>query len=110
MQDSWDSNFNGHFDDFAEESGGHESDDETDNSGIDSDEEIEGIRKKLSKEVDKTKRRGPKSKWPEADTDDLVDIILEDDKLKEKLLMTSIKNVKNVKAIKKGMEVSIRLS
>ncbi|XP_066934535.1 DNA ligase 1-like [Clytia hemisphaerica] len=95
-QDSWDSYYNGNIEDLdAEESDGNESDDETDNSESDSEEEIAQIRKKLSKKVVKTKKRGPKSKWPEADTDDLVDIILEDDKVKEKLLITSIKNVKN---------------
>lgn len=48
---------------------------------------------------DKGKRKkgkcGRRGQWLETCVDDLVDIILENDKLKEKLLMTNVKNVKN---------------
>ena len=47
------------------------------------------------KKNNKKRKTGRKSQWPTDIVNDLVDIILEDDKLKEKLLMTNVKNVKN---------------
>ena len=41
------------------------------------------------------KKKGKRGQWPEALVDDLVDVILENDKFKEKLLLTIVKNVKN---------------
>lgn len=41
------------------------------------------------------KKQGRRKQWPEAQVDDLIDIIIENDKFKEKLLMTNVKNVKN---------------
>ena len=41
------------------------------------------------------KRKGRKSQWSTNLTNDLIDIILKDDRLKEKLLMTNVKNSKN---------------
>ena len=45
--------------------------------------------------LNKKKKYGRKGQWPDALINDLVDIIIEDEKLKEKLLFTNIKNVKN---------------
>ena len=63
---------------------GEDSDEEDDDS------EIMGVTKPREK-----KKKGRKSQWSDACIEDLVDIILEDDKLKEKLLFTNVKNVKN---------------
>ena len=41
------------------------------------------------------KKSGRKCHWKESVVEDLVDIILEDEKYKEKLLLTNVKNVKN---------------
>ena len=43
----------------------------------------------------KKRKQGRRNEWSEASTDDLVDIILENDKSKQKLLLTNVKNVKN---------------
>ena len=40
-------------------------------------------------------KRGRRNQWPKSWADDLVDIILENEKFKEKLLLTNVKNVKN---------------
>jgi len=62
----------------------------------DDDEELNEIRRKFNKTGRKAKgKAGRRSTWAETETDDLVDIILEDDKLKERLLLTNVKNVKN---------------
>ena len=42
-----------------------------------------------------TKKTGRKSQWDNETTNDLVNIILENEKLKEKLLLTNVKNTKN---------------
>ena len=44
-----------------------------------------------------TTKRGRKGEWPEEWTNDLVDIILNDDVLKNVLLLTNVKTVKNSK-------------
>ena len=41
------------------------------------------------------KRKGRKSQWSANLTNDLIDIILEDDRMKEKRLVTNVKNSKN---------------
>ena len=41
------------------------------------------------------KKKGQRGQWPEALVNDLVDVILENEKFKEKLLLTNVKNVKN---------------
>ena len=48
-----------------------------------------------STRINTKKRKGRKSQWSTNLTNDLIDIILEDDRLKEKLLMTNVKNSKN---------------
>ena len=46
-------------------------------------------------EISTKKRKGRKCQWSTNLTNNLIDIILEDDRLKEKLLMTNVKNSKN---------------
>ena len=43
----------------------------------------------------KTKKRGRQSDWPEKFTNDLIDVILSDENLKRKLILTNVKTVKN---------------
>ena len=43
----------------------------------------------------KKAKKSRRNQWPEHFVDDLVDIILENEKYKEKLLLTNVKNVKN---------------
>lgn len=57
-------------------------------------DEVEQIEQAI-RNKGKKKKVGRRGQWPESFVDDLVDIILEDDKFKEKLLMTNVKNVKN---------------
>ena len=57
-----------------------------------SSEEDENSENKAEKKVNK---RGRKCSWPEDTVTDLVDIILESEKYKSKLLLTNTKNVKN---------------
>ena len=59
------------------------------------DEEEEEITEEYFKNKNKKGKKGRKNHWPEQLVDDIVDIILENDKYKEKLLLTNVKNVKN---------------
>ena len=65
--------------------------------GQDSDEEAgemsPGVAGTRGKE--KKQRKPRKGEMPQSVVDDIVDIILEDDKFKNKLLLTNVKNVKN---------------
>ena len=67
-------------------------------SEVDS-EEDEEILKILEKFVKKSSRKKQKvgriSRWSTIVADDLVNIILENDKFKEKLLLTNVKNSKS---------------
>ena len=58
------------------------------------DDEEEIPVEKLFKKPKKGKK-GRRGQWTEYLADDLVDIILDNDKYKEKLLVTNVKNVKN---------------
>ena len=49
----------------------------------------------ITRNKKKTKKVGRKSQWDKEITNDLIENILDDDKLKEKLLLTNVKNVKN---------------
>ena len=54
-------------------------------------------------------KKGRKGQWPEHFVDDLVDVILDDEKLKEKLLLTNAKNKKNDQYYVKVIElISLR--
>ena len=64
----------------------------------DSESEEEEEEELIEEHFQKKAKNGKKSRrgqWPEYMVDDLVDIILENDKYKEKLLLTNVKNVKN---------------
>ena len=66
----------------------------------------------LGKRYLRKKRReqkGTKEQWPEHFVDGLVDVILDDEKLKEKLLLTNVKNKKNGQYYGKVIElISLR--
>ena len=47
------------------------------------------------KKSNKLKKKGRKCQWSETLVNDLVDIIVENDKYRQKLLMTNTKNAKN---------------
>ena len=54
-------------------------------------------------------KKGRKGKWLEHFVDDLVDVILDEEKLKEKLLLTNVKNKKNGQYYGKVIElISLR--
>ena len=54
-------------------------------------------------------KKGRKGQWPEHFVDDLVDVILDDETLKEKLLLTNVKNKKNGQYCGKVIElISLR--
>ena len=59
------------------------------------DEEVSRILRKFVKKNSKKQKVGRKPQWSTILTEDLVDIILENDKFKEKLLLTNVKNSKN---------------
>ena len=59
-------------------------------------------------EVKKKKNSGRNCLWPEEVVDDLVDIILESDKFKEKLLLTNVKNTKKQRVLSKLKEKIVR--
>ena len=58
-------------------------------------EEEEEITEEHFKNKNKKSKKGRRNQWPEHLVDDLVDIILENYKYKEKLLLTNVKNVDN---------------
>ena len=49
----------------------------------------------FKKENAKKNRKGRKCQWKESFVDDLVDIIVENEKYRQKLLLTNVKNAKN---------------
>ena len=59
------------------------------------DEEVSRILEKFVKKNSKKQKVGRKPQWSTILTEDLVDIILENDKCKEELLLTNVKNSKN---------------
>ena len=59
------------------------------------DEEVSRILGKFIKKNSKKQKVGRKPQWSTILTEDLVDIILENDKCKEELLLTNVKNSKN---------------
>ena len=59
------------------------------------DEEVSRILEKFVKKNSKKQKVGRKPQWSTTLTEDLVDIILENDKCKEELLLTNVKNSKN---------------
>ena len=56
------------------------------------DETVEG-----QDQTKKRKRKGRKCTWPEKTVDDLIDIILNNEVNKKKLILTNVKSVKNAK-------------
>ena len=54
-------------------------------------------------------KKGRKGQWPEHFFDDLVDVILYEEKLKEKLLLTNVKNKENGQHYGKAIELKIEL-
>ena len=71
---------------------------EDENENYDEEEEraLERWSKKMKNVRGKQKEKvGRKSQWPTDLVNDLVDIILDNEKFKNKLLMTNVKNVKN---------------
>ena len=65
------------------------------NSNTESEEDDEGVIpvEELFKKPKKDKK-GRRGEWTEHLANDLVDIILDNDKCKEKLLLTNVKNIK----------------
>ena len=55
----------------------------------------DNILSQFKKKSKKTAKRGRKCLWAENVVTDLVDIILENEKFKKKLLLTNTKNTKN---------------
>ena len=66
-------------------------------SEVDSEEnkKVLSILGKFVKKNSKKQKVGRKPQWPTILTEDLVHIILENDKFREKLLLTNVKNSKN---------------
>ena len=58
------------------------------------DEEVSRILRKFVKKNSKKQKVGRKPQWSTILTEDLVDIILENDKFKEKLLLTNVKKLR----------------
>ena len=58
-------------------------------------EEEEEITEEYFKNKNKKGKKGRRNQWPKHLVDDLVDIILENGKYKEKLLLTNVKNINN---------------
>ena len=57
----------------------------------------------------KKRKKGRKGQWPENFVDDLADVILDDEKIKEKLLLTNVKNKKSGQYYGKVIElISLR--
>ena len=63
---------------------------------------MEKFKKKVSKK--QSNKKGRKSQWPENTVNDLVDVIIDNEKYKEKLLLTNIKNAKNGKYYEKVIQ------
>ena len=60
-----------------------------------SDDDVNPEEAQFMKKREKSAKRGRKCLWPKIAVTDLVDIILENEKYKTKLLLTNTKNVKN---------------
>lgn len=81
---------------------GESSNDEELTTTADNSEMLAMIRPKLNRQ---TKRKaGRKSAWPEETTDDLVDIICEDEYLRKKIIFTNNKNTKNSEVYQKVLK------
>ena len=80
-----------------------------DNSDVDEggsfdEQEQDALERFINKRSQPKKRAGRKATWSPEVVDDLVDIICENEKYKEKLLLTNVKNVKNSEYYKKVIQ------